>query len=204
MNNRSKSILFIVVSAAIVTIGTLSHSAENTAKATFGGGCFWCMEPPFDKLTGVISTISGYSGGIETSPTYDQVSSGKTGHTEVVQVEYDPQEIHFEELLEIFWKNIDPFTADQQFCDRGSQYRSAIYAHDSTQLEIAVKSREKLEASDHFNMPIVTEIEPLKDFYPAEDYHQDYYLKNPIRYRYYRARCGRDTRLRQIWDSFLP
>jgi methionine-S-sulfoxide reductase len=204
MNNRSKSILFIVVSAAIVTIGTLSHSAENTAKATFGGGCFWCMEPPFDKLTGVISTISGYSGGIETSPTYDQVSSGKTGHTEVVQVEYDPQEIHFEELLEIFWKNIDPFTADQQFCDRGSQYRSAIYAHDSTQLEIAVKSREKLEASDHFNMPIVTEIEPLKAFYPAEDYHQDYYLKNPIRYRYYRARCGRDTRLRQIWDSFLP
>ncbi len=204
MNNRSKSILFVVVSAAIVTIGTLSHSAENTAKATFGGGCFWCMEPPFDKLTGVISTISGYSGGIETSPTYDQVSSGKTGHTEVVQVEYDPQEIHFEELLEIFWKNIDPFTADQQFCDRGSQYRSAIYAHDSTQLEIAVKSREKLEASDHFNMPIVTEIEPLKAFYPAEDYHQDYYLKNPIRYRYYRARCGRDTRLRQIWDSFLP
>jgi methionine-S-sulfoxide reductase len=204
MNNRSKSILFIVVSAAIVTIGTLSHSAENTAKATFGGGCFWCMEPPFDKLTGVISTISGYSGGIETSPTYDQVSSGKTGHTEVVQVEYDPQEIHFEELLEIFWKNIDPFTADQQFCDRGSQYRSAIYAHDSAQLEIAVKSREKLEASDHFNIPIVTEIEPLKAFYPAEDYHQDYYLKNPIRYRYYRARCGRDTRLRQIWDSFLP
>ena len=204
MNTRSKSILFVVVSAAIVTIGTLSHSAENTAKATFGGGCFWCMEPPFDKLTGVISTISGYSGGIETSPTYDQVSSGKTGHTEVVQVEYDPQEIHFEELLEIFWKNIDPFTADQQFCDRGSQYRSAIYAHDSTQLEIAVKSREKLEASDHFNMPIVTEIEPLKAFYPAEDYHQDYYLKNPIRYRYYRARCGRDTRLRQIWDSFLP
>ncbi|MCH2410916.1 peptide-methionine (S)-S-oxide reductase MsrA [Myxococcota bacterium] len=204
MNNRSKSILFVVVSAAIVTIGTLSHSAENTAKATFGGGCFWCMEPPFDKLTGVISTISGYSGGIETSPTYDQVSSGKTGHTEVVQVEYDPQEIHFEELLEIFWKNIDPFTADQQFCDRGSQYRSAIYAHDSTQLEIAVKSREKLEASDHFNMPIVTEIEPLKAFYPAEDYHHDYYLKNPIRYRYYRARCGRDTRLRQIWDSFLP
>jgi len=204
MNTRSKSILFIVVSAAIVTIGTLSHSAENTAKATFGGGCFWCMEPPFDKLTGVISTISGYSGGIETSPTYDQVSSGKTGHTEVVQVEYDPQEIRFEELLEIFWKNIDPFTADQQFCDRGSQYRSAIYAHDSTQLEIAVKSREKLEASDHFNIPIVTEIEPLKAFYPAEDYHQDYYLKNPIRYRYYRARCGRDTRLRQIWDSFLP
>ncbi len=204
MNTRSKSILFVVVSAAIVTIGTLSHSAENTAKATFGGGCFWCMEPPFDKLTGVISTISGYSGGIETSPTYDQVSSGKTGHTEVVQVEYDPQEIRFEELLEIFWKNIDPFTADQQFCDRGSQYRSAIYAHDSTQLEIAVKSREKLEASDHFNIPIVTEIEPLKAFYPAEDYHQDYYLKNPIRYRYYRARCGRDTRLRQIWDSLLP
>ncbi len=174
---------------------------EGLAKATFAGGCFWCMEPPFDELDGVYSTTSGYSGGSEKNPTYEQVSAGRTGHAEVVQVLYDPAEISYEELLEVFWRNVDPTTADRQFCDRGRQYRTAIYAHGDEQLRLAEASRQRIAESGILDKPIVTEIEPAGEFYPAEEYHQDYYLKNPARYKLYRTGCGRDRTLERIWGS---
>lgn len=174
---------------------------DSFAKATFAGGCFWCMEPPYDKTNGVISTISGYSGGHEENPTYEEVSSGKTGHTEVMQVTYDPQKVSYEELLDIFWRNINPVDADGQFVDRGSQYRPAIFYHDEEQKRLAERSRDKLEASGRFNAPIATEIVPLEKFYPAEDYHQDYYQKSPLRYQLYRYNSGRDQFLNKIWGE---
>ena len=174
---------------------------DSFAKATFAGGCFWCMEAPYDKTDGVISTISGYSGGHEENPTYEEVSSGRTGHTEVMQVTYDPQKVSYEELLDIFWRNINPVDADGQFVDRGSQYRPAIFYHDEEQKRLAERSRDKLEASGRFNAPIATEIVPLEKFYPAEDYHQDYYQKSPLRYQLYRYNSGRDQFLNKIWGE---
>jgi peptide-methionine (S)-S-oxide reductase len=174
---------------------------EATAKALFAGGCFWCVESDFDKVPGVISTTSGYSGGTTTNPTYDQVSSKSTGHAEVVQIVYDPSKVTYEKLLDVFWRSIDPTTKDAQFCDQGSPYRSAIFAIDATQLEAAKKSLSALEKTKPFKEPIVTEIAMAKAFYPAEDYHQDYYLKNPVRYKYYRTSCGRDSRLKELWGS---
>ena len=174
-----------------------STGGAETAKATFAGGCFWCMEPPFDKLDGVISTISGYAGGTKKNPTYEEVSAGKTGHTEVVQITYDPTKITYEKLLEVFWRNIDPLTPNRQFCDVGSQYRTAIFYHDETQKRLAEESKKAL--SKRFKEPIVTEIVAASEFYPAEDYHQDYYIKNPLRYKYYRFSCGRDQRLEALW-----
>lgn len=171
------------------------------AEATFAGGCFWCMEPPFDKLEGVISTISGYAGGHLENPSYDQVSAGGTGHAEVVQVVYDPARIGYQELLDVFWKNVDPLDAGGQFCDRGDQYRTAIFYHNEEQRRLAEDSRTALKRSGRFSSRIVTEIEPLNKFYPAEEYHQDYYKKNPLRYRYYRTACGRDRRLDQLWND---
>ncbi|MBW3671381.1 MAG: peptide-methionine (S)-S-oxide reductase MsrA [Acidobacteria bacterium] len=171
------------------------------AVATFAGGCFWCMEPPYDELEGVISTTSGYSGGWVAEPTYEQVSAGSTGHVEVVQVIYDPGEISYETLLDVFWRNIDPLTPNAQFCDRGSQYRSAIFYHGDAQRKAAVESKEELEESGRFDRPIVTEIKELRNIYPAEDYHQDYYLKNPKRYKLYRYGFGRDKRLEQLWGE---
>ncbi len=176
-------------------------SKEGLAKATFAGGCFWCMEPPFDKTEGVVATISGYAGGDEVDPTYREVASGKTGHAEVVQVLFDPERVSYETLLHIFWRNVDPLTADRQFCDGGRQYRTAIFAHDEGQLEAARASLKALEAEKRFDAPIVTEVERIGAFYPAEDYHQDYYQKNPIRYRYYRRGCGRDARLAALWGA---
>ena len=176
-------------------------SPSTTEKATFAGGCFWCMEPPFDKLNGVISTTSGYTGGHVENPSYKQVSAGSTGHTEVVQIVYDPDKIGYEALLEVFWKNIDPTTRDRQFCDKGSQYRTGIFYHDESQRELAEQSKAKLEQSKPFDAPIVTEITAASQFYPAEDYHQDYYQKNPLRYKYYRYACGRDDRLEQLWGK---
>ena len=169
----------------------------ETAKATFAGGCFWCMEPPYDKLDGVISTISGYAGGTKKNPTYEEVSAGKTGHAEVVQITYDPKKISYEKLLEVFWRNVDPLTPNRQFCDVGSQYRTAIFYHDETQKRLAEESKKAL--SKRFKEPIVTEIVAYTEFYPAEDYHQDYYIKNPLRYKYYRYSCGRDQRLEALW-----
>jgi len=178
-----------------------TNSDQSLATATFAGGCFWCMEPPYDKLDGVISTTSGYTGGRKKNPTYEEVSGGTTGHAEAVQVTYDPTKVSYQKLLEVFWKNIDPFTPNAQFCDHGSQYRSAIFYHNEEQKRAAEASKQKLEKSGRFTQPIVTEIVPAGEFYPAEDYHQDYYQNNPVRYKYYRYRCGRDEALEKIWGK---
>ncbi|HYC38382.1 MAG TPA: peptide-methionine (S)-S-oxide reductase MsrA [Usitatibacter sp.] len=171
------------------------------AVATFAGGCFWCMEPPYDKLPGVSATISGYIGGQKKNPTYQEVSSGSTGHTEAVQVVYDPKKVSYEKLLEVFWVNIDPTVKDRQFCDAGSQYRTGIFYHDEAQKKAAEASLEALRKSKPFREPIVTPVEKAGTFYPAEDYHQDYYTKNPVRYNFYRTGCGRDARLKELWGA---
>ncbi len=176
-------------------------NAEGLAHATFAGGCFWCMEPPFDKLEGVVSTTSGYIGGHQRDPTYRQVSAGGTGHTEAVDIVFDPSKTSYQELLHVFWRNIDPLAIDRQFCDGGSQYRTGIYTHGQEQLRLAEDSKQALERSGRFDRPIVTEIEPAGDFYPAEQYHQGYYLKNSSRYKMYRAGCGRDRRLKELWGE---
>jgi len=175
--------------------------AQATERAIFAGGCFWCVESDFDKVEGVLSTTSGYTGGSVPSPTYSQVSGQRTGHAEAVEVVFDPQKISYEGLVEHFWRTIDPTTKDAQFCDHGTPYRTAIFAVDDRQLRIAQASRAALEKSKPFKEPIVTEVRLADKFYPAEDYHQDYYRKNPLRYQYYRAACGRDARLRQLWGA---
>ncbi len=172
-----------------------------TAKATFAGGCFWCVEADFDKIPGVLSTTSGYIGGKTANPTYEQVSSHSTGHAEAVEVVFDPAKVSYERLVEYFWRTIDPTVKDQQFCDRGSPYRTAIFAHGLDQLRIAQSSRAALEKSKPFKEAVVTEVLSASAFYPAEDYHQDYYKKNPIRYKYYRTSCGREARLQQLWGD---
>ncbi|MEP6878058.1 MAG: peptide-methionine (S)-S-oxide reductase MsrA [Nitrosospira sp.] len=177
----------------------LSFSPDAIGIATFAGGCFWCTEADFDKVPGVISTTSGYIGGTTVNPTYKQVSAGKTGHVEAVQVRFDPAKTNFAKLLAAFWPTIDPLTPDRQFCDGGSQYRSAIFYHDAEQKRQAEASKAALAASGRFTQPIVTEILPATEFYPAEEYHQDYHVKNPIRYSYYRSNCGRDARLAEVW-----
>ena len=180
---------------------TASTPAARHEKATFAGGCFWCMEAPFDKLPGVVSVTSGYTGGTVKNPTYTQVSAGGTGHTEAVQIVYDPTRIGYDKLLDVYWVNTDPTVGDRQFCDVGSQYRPGIFYHTEEQRQLALKSKEKLGKSKPFKEPIVTEITKAGDFYPAEEYHQHYYKKNPIRYRYYRNGCGRDQRLKQLWGA---
>jgi peptide-methionine (S)-S-oxide reductase len=179
-------------------------AAPDEAAAIFAGGCFWCMEPPFDKLAGVISTTSGYIGGNVADPSYEQVSAGGTGHAEAVRVVYDPEQVTYQDLLDRFWVNIDPLDPNGQFCDQGSQYRSAIFWLDQEQRRLARQSKAKLEAEAGFDRPIVTEITEATTFYPAEGYHQDYYQKNPIRYRFYRTLCGRDARLAALWDDLTP
>ncbi len=176
-------------------------ATEGLGKATFAGGCFWCMEPPFDELEGVVSTTSGYIDGHVDNPTYSQVSAGVTGHTEAVQIVFDPAKISYGELLEVFWRNIDPLAVDRQFCDGGNQYRTGIYTHGKEQQRLAEESRETLVRSQRFDQPIATEIEPAAEFYPAEDYHQDYYRKSPMRYKMYRTGCGRDRRLKELWGD---
>ena len=175
-------------------------AAKNKiGKITVAGGCFWCTEADFEKLKGVISAVSGYSGGSTQNPTYKAVSSGRTGHTEVVQITFDTSQTSEKKLLEYFWKTIDPTVADRQFCDTGSQYRTAIFYHNQNQKKIALDSK-KLHGKA-LGTKIYTEVEELKRFWPAEDYHQDYYKKNPVRYKYYRYSCGRDKRLKEIWKS---
>ena len=172
-----------------------------TAKAIFAGGCFWCVESDFDKVPGVLSTTSGYTGGTVANPSYEQVSGKHTGHAEAVEVVFDPAKVSYSQLVEHFWRTIDPTTADRQFCDVGSPYRTGIFAVDAAQLQVAQASRAALEKSKPFKEPIVTEVVKAGAFYPAEGYHQDYYLKNPVRYQYYRTSCGRDARLKQLWGS---
>jgi peptide-methionine (S)-S-oxide reductase len=191
------SLGMILASAAVANGASQSTGRGETAKATFAGGCFWCMEPPYDKLDGVISTISGYTGGKKKNPTYEEVSAGNTGHAEAVQITYDPKKISYEKLLDVFWHNVDPLAANRQFCDVGSQYRTAIFYHDETQKRLAEESKKAI--AKRFKEAIVTEIVAASEFYPAEDYHQDYYIKNPLRYKYYRYSCGRDQRLEALW-----
>ncbi|MCC5864077.1 MAG: peptide-methionine (S)-S-oxide reductase MsrA [Wenzhouxiangella sp.] len=178
-----------------------STEERELARATFAGGCFWCMEPPYDRLDGVIETISGFSGGHVSNPSYEQVVRGGTGHLEVVQVIFDPEVVDYQRLLEVFWRNIDPYQADGQFCDRGEMYRSAIFFHDDEQEHLARESLVNLKNNGPESGPIDTRILPFQAFYAAEEYHQGYYLKNPVRYRYYRWRCGRDQRLEQLWGE---
>jgi peptide-methionine (S)-S-oxide reductase len=197
---RSFVLLFSVFLMVLAFGGQLA--AQDEAKATFAGGCFWCMEPPYDELDGVISTISGYSGGHVEDPTYQEVVSGTTGHLEVMQVTYDPSVVSYEELLDVFWVNIDPVDGGGQFCDRGQQYTTAIFYHNEEQRRLAEESREEIAESQDFGMRrIQTDIRPLEEFYRAEDYHQDYYRKNPLRYKLYRTSCGRDRRLEELWGS---
>ena len=176
-------------------------TTATTAKAIFAGGCFWCVESDFDKIDGVLSTTSGYTGGSVANPSYEQVSGKHTGHAEAVEIVFDPRKVSYEKLVEHFWRTIDPTTKDRQFCDVGSPYRSAIFAVDAAQLQVAQASRAALEKSKPFKEAIVTEIVPAGAFYPAEDYHQDYYKKNPLRYQYYRLSCGRDARVKQLWGT---
>lgn len=175
--------------------------SDKYAVATFAGGCFWCMESPYDKTEGVISTVSGYMGGHVINPDYKQVSSGGSGHREVVQVTYDPAVVSYEKLLEVYWKNIDPTDDRGQFCDKGNQYTSAIFVHNDEQRRKAAESLQNLQDNKPFSGKIYTEILEAQQFYPAEDYHQDYYMKNPLRYKYYRYACGRDKRLEMLWGS---
>jgi len=175
--------------------------AGQLLKATFAGGCFWCMEKPFSELPGVISVTSGYTGGHKMNPTYEEVSAGGTGHAEAVQVVYDPSKIGYDKLLNRFWHNIDPTVKNRQFCDVGDQYRSAIFYHNEEQRRLAVQSLKELENNKPFANPIVTELAAASVFYPAEEYHQGYHKKNPLRYSYYRLSCGRDKRLKEIWGD---
>ena len=176
-------------------------TTQGLALATFAGGCFWCMEPPYDKLDGVVATISGYIGGHQDNPTYKQVSAGTTGHAEAVQITYDPAKVSFEKLLDVFWINIDPTTPDRQFCDRGSQYRTGIFYHDDEQRRLAEASKQALERDKPFEQPIVTEITAAGTFYPAEDYHQDYYVKNPCATSSIASIAVRDQRLDELWGD---
>jgi methionine-S-sulfoxide reductase len=170
-------------------------------KATFAGGCFWCMQPPFDKLDGVASTTVGYTGGLEKNPTYKEVSSGKTGHAEAIQILYDPSQITYAQLLDVFWRNIDPTQVNGQFADRGRQYRTAIFYHNEEQKRLAEASKQALKDSGRYDKPIVTEVVPATEFYEAEDYHKDYYKKDPIRYKLYRYGSGRDWFLDTVWGN---
>jgi peptide-methionine (S)-S-oxide reductase len=187
--------------AAIALIAALTAGAASaqTATAIFAGGCFWCMEPPFDKTEGVISTTSGYAGGETANPTYEEVSAGGSGHIEVIRIEYDPSKVSYEKLLDIYWRNVDPFDARGQFCDKGSQYRSAIFFGNNAEKALAEASKKKV--AEKFRKTVETLIMPASKFYPAEDYHQDYYKKNPVRYKLYRSGCGRDARLKAVWGK---
>jgi peptide-methionine (S)-S-oxide reductase len=198
--------IFAVIWIGIVPMSALAtenHSTSNPQLevATFAGGCFWCMVSPFAKLPGVVSITSGYTGGHVKDPSYEQVSSGGTGHVEAVQMKYDPQKVSYEKLLDVFWHNVDPTAADHQFCDYGAPYRSEIFYHTEEQKHLAERSKAEIEKSKPFKDPIVTKITAASAFYEAEEYHQDFYKKNPIRYKYYRYHCGRDQRLEELWGK---
>jgi len=195
MKNRIAACFILTILFTSFSFGT----EPKTSKATFAGGCFWCMEEPFDRLEGVISTTSGYTDGKKKNPTYEEVSAGITGHAESVQVVYDPSRVSYEKLLEVFWQNVDPADDGGQFCDRGNQYRTGIYYHDENQKALAEKS--KKEKAAFLKKTIVTPIVPATTFYPAEDYHQDFYKKSSFRYKTYRFGCGRDRRLQQLWGT---
>lgn len=190
-----------ILSMSVVANEPLDQGPEGSKMAVFAGGCFWCTEADFDKVPGVVDTVSGYIGGDATSANYPQVSAGRTQHIEAVAVFYDPSATSYAKLVEAFWPTIDPLTPNAQFCDRGRQYRSALFYADDQQQQILQQSKQALASSGKLDDPIVTEILPQTAFYPAEDYHQNYYTKNPVRYHFYRSRCGRDNRLEQLWGT---
>ncbi len=199
---RSSQWFQSIASALFATAAMTASQADETeglATATFAGGCFWCVEEAFEKVDGVVEAISGYTGGRVAEPSYQQVSAGSTGHTEAVEVSYDPATVSYEELLSVFWRNIDPTTPNRQFCDIGSQYRAGIFYHDDQQQRLAQASLREVEKSKPFDAPIVTEITSASQFYAAEEYHQDYYKKNPVRYNFYKWSCGRAQRLEELW-----
>jgi peptide-methionine (S)-S-oxide reductase len=193
----------ILLSLALIAAAAAQPATQGTTPATahanIAGGCFWCTEADFDKVEGVISTTSGYTGGMVVNPTYQQVGTGRTGHTEAVEIAYDPAKVTYQHLLDVFWRNHDPLVKDRQFCDRGSQYRPAIFYHNDEQRSLAEASKQKHQA--RFKQPIQTEITAATAFYKAEDYHQDYHTKNPVQYKFYRFNCGRDARLEQLWGK---
>jgi peptide-methionine (S)-S-oxide reductase len=201
MKASLRSVAVAIAVAAIAGHTSAQAPAATLGKATFAGGCFWCVEADFDKVDGVVSTTSGYIGGSLPKPTYAQVSAGTTGHAEAVEIVFDPRRVSYEQLLAAYWVSVDPTVGDRQFCDIGSQYRPAIFVHDEAQRRAAEASKAKATREKPFREPIVVPIETASTFYPAEDYHQDYYRKNPIRYRHYRSGCGRDARLRQLWSD---
>jgi methionine-S-sulfoxide reductase len=174
---------------------------DGTAVAIFASGCFWCTESDFEKVPGVVEAVSGYIGGTDPDPTYEEVSAGGTGHVEAVRLRYDPKVVTYEQLLDVYWRNVDFLDAGGQFCDRGDQYRSAIFVLDDAQKQAALESKRKLEQSGRYDSPVVTKIVEAGTFHPAEDYHQDYYKKNPLRYKFYRYSCGRDARLAELWNG---
>jgi peptide-methionine (S)-S-oxide reductase len=203
MNMRTFQRAFLVTASLFIT--AIAHGAEpkemHYDTAIFAGGCFWCVESDFDKVKGVVETTSGYIGGDAPDPTYKQVSAGGTGYLEAVRIKYDPAVVTYDELLTAFWHSVDPTDNGGQFCDRGSQYKTAIFYVDERQKETAEASKAALEKTKPFSAPIVTDIRPAKTFYPAEEYHQNYYEKNPLRYKYYRFACGRDGRVEELWGK---
>lgn len=209
-----RSIRFLVPLLALFLFAVLARSDEaivatapapgGLEKAAFAGGCFWCMQGPYDKMPGVVSTTVGYTGGEKKSPTYQEVGAGGTGHFEAVEVVFDPKKVSYEKLLDVFWHNVDPTNPYGQFCDNGSSYRSAIFFENEAQRTSAEASRKALAASGVLKKPIVTEILKAGAFWRAEEYHQNYYRKNPIRYNFYRSGCGRDARLKDIWGAAAP
>jgi peptide-methionine (S)-S-oxide reductase len=200
---KAAAVALAVWTAALGASPVLAQAnpAAPLAKATFAGGCFWCVEADFDKVAGVVSTTSGYIGGTVTNPSYQQVTTKTTGHAEAVEIAFDPAKVSYEQLLALYWRSIDPTTKDRQFCDTGSPYRTAIFTHGPAQHAAALASLAALEKTKPFREPIVTTIEPAGPFYAAESYHQDYHQKNPLRYKYYRNGCGRDARLQQLWGK---
>jgi peptide-methionine (S)-S-oxide reductase len=198
---KLRVVLGLLAAGLAAAAVSLAAPPGDRATAIFAGGCFWCEETAFEGLPGVISVVSGYTGGQKKNPTYEEVSAGGTGHAESVQVTYDPGKTSYEKLLDVFWHNVDPFQKDAQFCDHGTQYRSAIFYQGDAQKKAAEESRRKLEEQPRFKGKIVTQIVAASTFYPAEEYHQDFYKKNPVRYHEYRAGCGRDARLKEIWGE---
>lgn len=195
-------VVFMMVIAGVMGWdNSMAAAASTPSKAYFAGGCFWCMEEAFEKVDGVMSVVSGYMGGTVANPTYEQVSDGKTGHAESVEVTYDPAKASYQKLLDAFWHNVDPLTPDAQFCDHGTQYRAEIFPSTPDEQKSAEDSKKTLELSQRFTAPIVTRISPASTFYPAEDYHQDFYKKNPVRYKFYKFNCGRAQRLEELWEK---
>ena len=193
------SVVLALAIAGVIMAAETKAPKPQTARATFAGGCFWCMEPPFEKIPGVASVTSGYTGGQKVNPSYEEVSAGGTGHAESVDIVYDSAKVTYSQLLDVFWHNVDPTQGDGQFCDHGRQYRTAIFYHDPEQKRLAEESKEKVQA--RLQKPVVTEIVAASRFYPAEEYHQDFYKKSPVRYYSYRAGCGRDRRLKELWGA---